>query len=206
MEAKGWPQCSLQLPEETLRGRCCLLLPGTQCQATWKMVETFIHHGEFRLNMRKHFFTKRVSNSGTDLLEKWLMPHVRQCWRGIWTVPLKPYFTFSSALKWSHSWTIKLMLLPSSWSMVCYSSFHLLLSLPVYAEGIFDDISSQPWTSSRHQIPTTISHPWLCHLEGRRHGLSEGMRDVDHPEIISPFAQICKKQVWHGFLKSSEFR
>lgn len=66
-------------PEEVLIGRCCSLLPGNQCQDIQKMVETSIYHGGFRLDVRKYFFTKRVSNSGTDLLERWLMPHVCQC-------------------------------------------------------------------------------------------------------------------------------
>lgn len=84
--------------------------------------------------------------------------------------------------------------------MLCF----LLLCLAVYAQEILDYISSQLCISRRHWIPTIICHHWLSHLEGRRHGPPEGMWDKYHPEIIWPFAQICKKQVWHGFLKSSE--
>lgn len=67
------------------------------------------------------------------------------------------------------------------YAILCF----LLLSLAVYAEKILDYISSQPCTSRRQLTPTTMSRHWLSHfLEGRRHGPSEGMRDVDHPEII----------------------
>lgn len=85
--------------------------------------------------------------------------------------------------------------------MLCF----LLLCLAVYAEEILDYISSQPCTSRRHWISTIICHHRLSHFEGRRHGPPEGIWDKYHPEIIWPFAQICKKQVWHGFLKPSEF-
>ena len=46
-----------------------------------------------------------LSNTGRGFLERWLMPHVCQCLRGIWTVPLIICFDFWSAMKWSGSST-----------------------------------------------------------------------------------------------------
>jgi len=44
--------------------------------------------GRFRLDIRKHFFPKRLVRHGTGFLERWSMPQARQCLRGIWTMPL----------------------------------------------------------------------------------------------------------------------
>ena len=45
-----------------------------------------LHQGRIRLNIRKHFFTKRGwSNTVTGFLERWSMSQACQCLRGIWT-------------------------------------------------------------------------------------------------------------------------
>jgi len=41
-----------------------------------------LHQGNFRLDMRKHFFTE-WSGTGTGFLERWLMPQACQCLRGV---------------------------------------------------------------------------------------------------------------------------
>jgi len=42
-------------------------------------------------------------NAEIGFLERWLMPQVCQCLRGIWTMPLITLFNFWSALMWSGS-------------------------------------------------------------------------------------------------------
>ena len=48
---------------------------------------------------------KGWSNPGTGFLERQLMPHASQCWKGIWTMSFIACFSFWSALQWSGSWT-----------------------------------------------------------------------------------------------------
>ena len=64
-----------------------------------------LHQGRFRLDVRKHFFTKREVKDWKRLLERWSMPQACQCLKGIWTMPLITCFSFWSALNWSGSWT-----------------------------------------------------------------------------------------------------
>jgi len=61
--------------------------------------------GRLTVDIRKHFFTKRVVKHWNRLLERWLMPQGCQCLRGIWAMPLITCFNFWSALKWLGSWT-----------------------------------------------------------------------------------------------------
>lgn len=61
-----------------------------------------LHLETFRLDIRESFF--KWSNSGTSILERWSMPQVCQCLRGIWTVPLITGFNLWLVLKWSGRW------------------------------------------------------------------------------------------------------
>lgn len=55
-----------------------------------------LHHGRFRHNLRKHFFTKTVVNILTGFLERSGF-HACQCLRGIWKTLLITCFNFQSA-------------------------------------------------------------------------------------------------------------
>ena len=66
---------------------------------------------------------RRWSSIGTGSLERWLMPHTCQCFRGIWTMPLITCFNFWSALNWSGSWVRWLLDVPSNWDNLFYTHF-----------------------------------------------------------------------------------
>lgn len=59
--------------------------------------------GIFRLDIRKHFITYKVSNTGTRFLKRLLLPYACQCLWGIWTTPLQKWFNVWPALSWSGS-------------------------------------------------------------------------------------------------------
>jgi len=56
------------------------------------------------------------------------MPHACQCLR-LWTIPLVIWLNFCSTLKWSGSWTIWLLLVPSNWNTLFYFRFVTLFQL-----------------------------------------------------------------------------
>jgi len=64
-----------------------------------------LYQGRLKLNISKHFSTKRWPNMATCFLGRWSMPQACQCFRGIWTMPLITCFKFWSTPKWSGHWT-----------------------------------------------------------------------------------------------------
>lgn len=89
-----------------------------------------LHHGRFRLDVRKHFFTEKGVRPWNRLPGAVVNAQGCRGLRGFWTMTLIPCFNFRSALKWQLEEMIQL-----KYSILFYPSLFysvLLCSVPFH--------------------------------------------------------------------------